>query len=144
MARAAKVWLPLATAREFQLYVIEASTTDPTIVPSTRKSTWSRATLSEALAESWAWPDKVVPLEGAVSETEGGVVSVVAPALSTIERSSTVREPLPPTVRPKLSAVTLLGMGGVSQLACTQPLDAEKVGLVCQYENAYWVSRANT
>src|SRR6266849_8667167 len=143
-ARAANLWLPLVTVREFQLYVIELSTTDPTVVPSTRKSTWSTATLSEALAESWTWPDTVVPLEGAVSETEGGVVSVVVPELSTIERSSTVREPLPPLVRPKLSAVTLLGMGGVSQLACDQPLDDGKFGLVCQYENAYWVSRANT
>ena len=93
--------------------------------------------MSEALAESWTWPDRVVPLEGAVSETEGGVVSVVAPAPSTIERSSTVREPLPTTVRPKLSAVTLLGIGGVSQLACAQPLDVGKSGLDCQYENAY-------
>ena len=38
-ARAAKVWLPLATDRESQLIVVGALTWDATVRPSTRKST---------------------------------------------------------------------------------------------------------
>ena len=107
-ARAAIVWLPLATDREFQLIVVGALTWDATVTPSTRKSTWSMATLSEALAEICAKPDSVAPLEGAVSETVGGVVSGV-PAGVVVHRQVVDRDRPIWTVRPKLSPLTPLG-----------------------------------
>ncbi len=83
----------------------------PATVPSTRKSTWSTATLSEAVAVIGTVPATLAPLVGDVSDTVGGVVSAVPVGFeSAIPRSSTVKKPFELMVRPKLRPVTPAGM----------------------------------
>src|SRR3954469_22652399 len=143
-ARAAIVWVPFVAKREFQLNVYGAVPDEPTTAPSTRKSTWSTARLSEALAVSGTLPETVALALGAVSETVGGVVSPEpVGAASSIPRSSTVSEPLEDSVRPKFSPLVPPGMTGVVHVACFHVEDAAKFGLVFQNANAPRVSRLN-
>ena len=55
---------------------------EPMLVPSTLNCTFATATLSEAVAVRVTDdPETVAPLDGAVSETDGGVVSGVGAVL---------------------------------------------------------------
>ena len=72
---------PSETPVPFQLVEYgEAVTGEPRFVLSTLNCTLATATLSEAVAEIVTdEPETVAPLDGAVSETVGGVVSGAAP-----------------------------------------------------------------
>ena len=48
----------------------------PTTLPSTRKSTWSTAMLSDAVALRFVDPETVAPASGAVRLTVGAVGSI--------------------------------------------------------------------
>ena len=77
---------------------------EPMLVPSTLNCTFATATLSEAVAVRVTDdPETVAPLDGAVSETDGGVVSGVGAVLL----------PLPPPPPPKPG----LGIGISVELA---------------------------
>src|SRR5436305_5551476 len=75
-ARAATVWLPSGTDVESQLNEYGVVVAVPTTLPSTKKSTWSTATLSLAVADSVTVPAAVEPALGAVSDTIGDVGSI--------------------------------------------------------------------
>ena len=74
-ARAVIAFAPSETEVEFQLMLYGAVVSVPTTTPLTRKSTWSTATLSVALADNVTLPPNVAPFTGPVSVTLGGVVS---------------------------------------------------------------------
>ena len=74
-ARAATVTVPSAVEAEFQETLYGEVVSVPTTVPFTRKLTEATVTLSLAAAESVTLPLTLAPLVGAVSVTEGGVVS---------------------------------------------------------------------
>ena len=74
-ARAATVTTPSAFDVEFQLTLYGEVVSVPTTMPLTRKLTEATLTLSLAVAESVTLPLTLAPLVGAVSVTEGGVVS---------------------------------------------------------------------
>jgi hypothetical protein len=74
-ARAATLCEPFAAEAVDHANVYGALLALPTFVPSTRKSTWSTPVLSVAVALSVLVPAMVAPATGAVSVTDGGVVS---------------------------------------------------------------------
>lgn len=74
-ARAETAAAPSGTAVEFQSKLYGAELSVPTTLPLTRKSTWSTATSSVALAANVTILPMLAPLIGAVSVTLGGVVS---------------------------------------------------------------------
>src|SRR5215208_5368899 len=75
-ARAVIECEPSATLVEFQSKLYGALESEPTTVPSTRKSTWSTPASSVAAALSLAVPLTVEPSLGEVTDTDGGAVSI--------------------------------------------------------------------
>ena len=108
----------------------------PTSWPSTRKSTWSTAVLSEAAALRVAVPLRVAPVEGLVRLTVGGVVSpgvTLAALESTRAKSSIVSDPVIVRPIPTERLVAPDGTAGVFQLACVQLLAAANFADCDQY-----------
>src|ERR1051326_6236190 len=85
-ARAASVYVPLATPRESHEieYGLVASSA-PRLAPLRRNCTPTTPTLSDALAETVIVPETVAPSAGAVIWAVGGVVSEVTTALASLE-----------------------------------------------------------
>src|SRR2546428_9572850 len=91
-------------------------------------------TLSDALAAIPTVPETVAPPAGAAIETTGGVLSTIGvAAASTIAISSTVSEPLPSRASPKLSPLTVFGIGGGNPVGWVHQEAAAEGGTAVQH-----------
>ena len=83
-ALARTVWVPSGTVDESQLMLYgELLSLPASVLPSTRKSTWATATLSDALADIGTLPLTLAPSAGVVRLTVGAVVSIVTSCVFT-------------------------------------------------------------
>src|SRR5262245_26184287 len=87
-ARAVKLCAPVAAEDVFRDAVSGDAVSVDRTTPSTRNSTRVTPTLSEALAVSVTVPLTVVPAEGAVKDTAGGVASAGGGALFTVTETA--------------------------------------------------------
>src|SRR3984893_12156705 len=101
---------------------------EPIFVPSTLNCTFATATLSEAVAESATdEPETVAPFAGAVSETEGAVLSTVNAIAEEVARlfevsRATATIDLEPLEVAVLSHVTEYGEEVSSEPMMTPPI----------------------
>ena len=86
LAMADQVWLPLATVAVLHVNEYGAVVNGaPKVAPSKRNCTLATATLSVAVAETVIDPETELPLDGAVIDTEGAIVSAAEMPLASPE-----------------------------------------------------------